>query len=305
MFRFSDYLRICRENKGVTQTELVDELIAADSVFHSLDATTLSRWERGVSKPALSKQTLIIKYFSNHFGRVYPFLEEAEPIKIEKSFCAIGFSKMLGRHKMVMDFPTQSMDINLFRIQLFQDSSHQQTAVRKNYLILKELYGSNFSEQQHQMLAEHPANYFSICDYMGDYYGHFFALKLTTVAFEKVINFSITIDQLTLDDIAAQDEVGSYYYFGFFSIGEVVISLIWINFYTHLIKEQKRVRNLGATIVTKEGETIAKNMNTENTCSIEVGGQTISSFQATPAQMLITENIVKMLFNPESCPELH
>ncbi|MBN2646925.1 MAG: helix-turn-helix transcriptional regulator [Thiotrichales bacterium] len=303
MFRFSDYLRICRENRAITQTELVDELLALDDTFQALDVTTLSRWERGVSKPALGKQTLMIQYFSRHFGRVYPFLEEAEPITIEKSFCALGFSKLLGRHKMVMEFPTRLMDIQQFSIQFYAESVHKSNALRKNYLILRELYGATFSETLHQELAENPQNYFAICDYQGDYFGHFFALKLKPDTFNRLMDFSLSVDQIQLNDVCGPQELGCYYYFGFFSIGELVISLIWIHFYTLLIKEQNHIQQLGAMIVSKEGETIAKNMNTQVLHSRQVNGQTISNFQATPAQMLITENVVKMLFNPESCPE--
>lgn len=305
MFKFSDYLRICRENKGVTQSELVDELINNDPTFSSLDATTLSRWERGVSKPALSKQTLIIKYFSRYFDRIYPFLDEAEPIEIEKSFCAIGFSKLLGRHKMVMDFPTKHMDTKLFKVNFYKESNHKMTALRRNHMIMQEIYGPQFCDQLHQNLAQHPSNYFAICEYQDDYYGHFFALKLKPEVFKRLMDFTMRADEVTVADIAEDDEVGSYYFFGFFSLGELVISLIWIHFYTQLIKQQKSIADLGAMIVSKEGEVIAKNMNTECINTIEIQGTTIMNFQASVDQMLITENVVKMLFNPESCPENH
>ncbi|BBP46208.1 hypothetical protein THMIRHAS_15810 [Thiosulfatimonas sediminis] len=305
MFKFSDYLRICRENTGVTQTELVDALIQNDSAFNSLDATTLSRWERGVSKPALSKQTLIIKYFSQYFGRIYPFLEEAEPIEIEKSFCAIGFSKLLGRHKMVMDFPTKNMDTKLFKVKPFHDSLHKMTALRRNHMIMQEIYGPQLCYTLHENLATNPSNYFAICEYQGDYYGHFFALRLKPEVFRRLMNFNMRADAISLLDIAPADEIGCYYFFGFFSLGEKVISLIWIHFYTQLIKQQKTIADLGALIVSKEGEIIAKNMNTECVNAIEIQGITMMNFQASIDQMLITENVVKMLFNPESCPENH
>lgn len=305
MFKFSDYLRICRENIGATQSEMVDQLLKIDTTFNSLDATTLSRWERGVSKPALSKQTLIIKYISRYFDRIYPFLEEAEPIEIEKSFCAIGFSKLLGRHKMVMDFPTNHMDTKLFQVKFYHESEHQMTALRRNHMIMQEIYGPQLCDQLHEKLAQHPSNYFAICEYQNDYYGHFFALRLKPTVFKRLMDFTMRAEELTVEDIANDDEMGSYYFFGFFSLGELVISLIWIHFYTQLIKQQKSIEDLGAMIVSKEGEIIAKNMNTECINMIDVQDTTIMNFQASIDQMLITENVVKMLFNPESCPENH
>lgn len=303
MFSFSDYLKICREEKGVTQNELVEELVELSRDFESLDNTTMSRWERGVSKPSLTKQTSIIRYFSDHFGRIYPFIEHAERIDIEQSFCALGFSKLLGRHKLVMNFPTQHMDKKSFATLRFNDSQLQSNAVIRNLFMIKELYGKDLCPDSHLQLAKNPANYCAVCEYDGEYYGHFFALKLKPDIFKKMMAFQYPIEALCQENIAAEDEAGSYYFFGFFGMSDLVISMLWINFYSWLIKEQDLIQEAGALIASKEGIMIAKNMNIECVASVEMGERTYHSFVGTPQHMLIAENVVKMLFNPENCPE--
>ncbi|WP_130538312.1 helix-turn-helix domain-containing protein [Thiomicrorhabdus indica] len=303
MFQFNDYLRICREHQNLTQSELVTALCVYDKTFESLDTNTLSRWERGVSKPSLSKQTLLVHYFSESFDRIYPFIEQAERIEIEKSFCAIGFSKMLGRHKLVMSFPCQHMDKSRFLIKLIQDSHLKQSAISKNLLIFQEMYNLPLSSDTLQKMANIPSNHFSVCEYDSEYYGHFFALKLKPSVFEQAMNFLIDFNQLSENDIAKEDELGNYLFFGFFGMSDIVISILWVHFYSWVIKQQSHILEMGAIITSKEGEMIAKNMNTEKYASLESKNRHYQSFRATTKQMLITDNVVKMLFNPESCPE--
>lgn len=303
MFQFSDYLRICRENQNLTQSELVATLFAFNPSFECLDTNTLSRWERGVSKPSLTKQTLIIQYFSESFKRIYPFIEEAERIDIEQSFCALGFSKLLGKHKLVMSFPTQHMDKKRFQTKLIQESHLKQSALSKNLLMFQEMYSLSLPAAAQQRMAELDSNHFAICEYDDEYYGHFFAIKLRPDAFESALRFELNFAELDSHHIAKDQECGSFLFFGFFGMSDVVMSILWVNFYSWVIKKQSYILEMGAIITTKEGEMIAKNMNTENFFEKELNDKLYRSFRATVKQMLITDNVVKMLFNPESCPE--
>ncbi|WP_156102037.1 helix-turn-helix domain-containing protein [Vibrio diazotrophicus] len=58
---FSEYISLIREDIGCTQSELLDLLQNYSSSFEKLDLTTLSRWERGVTKPKTSKQILVCR----------------------------------------------------------------------------------------------------------------------------------------------------------------------------------------------------------------------------------------------------
>ncbi|WP_017021987.1 helix-turn-helix domain-containing protein [Aliivibrio logei] len=61
MITFSDYLQKVRVEKNLTQQNLLEQLIQSSEAFAKLDLTTLSRWERGVTKPKLEKQLLVAR----------------------------------------------------------------------------------------------------------------------------------------------------------------------------------------------------------------------------------------------------
>ena len=64
---FNEYLKQCRENSQLTQEQLVNDLYSFDiDSFRGLDTTTLSKWERSVIKPKLSRQVKIIQYFQHN-----------------------------------------------------------------------------------------------------------------------------------------------------------------------------------------------------------------------------------------------
>ena len=59
---FANYLKRLRSNRGLTQQQVIDYLSENDTSFRSLDITTYSRWERGVTTPKISKQILVEKW---------------------------------------------------------------------------------------------------------------------------------------------------------------------------------------------------------------------------------------------------
>ncbi|WP_158134527.1 helix-turn-helix domain-containing protein [Photobacterium damselae] len=62
---FSNILKQHRDETGLTQQELVDNLNAYHSCFTKLDVVTLSRWENGKTLPPLKKQFIVYDYTKN------------------------------------------------------------------------------------------------------------------------------------------------------------------------------------------------------------------------------------------------
>lgn len=60
---FKQFLKTNRLKKGLSQNNLLLELINYHESFSSLDVTTISRWERGLSKPTAKRQVLIAQFF--------------------------------------------------------------------------------------------------------------------------------------------------------------------------------------------------------------------------------------------------
>lgn len=53
---FGDIIRSFRVNNGLSQTNFVDAVQRSNDSFNNLDVVTLSRWERGVTTPHLTRQ---------------------------------------------------------------------------------------------------------------------------------------------------------------------------------------------------------------------------------------------------------
>ncbi len=304
MFKFSNYLTKCREQMGFTQSELVEKLIDSQSGFGALDATTLSRWERDVSKPSLSKQTAMIHYLSNYFGRIYPFIGNGDKFDIEKGFRGTDFTGLIGRHKdLVMKFPTRQMRKSAFIVGKFSDSEHQKSAFDNNLHIYAELYKRQLKIEQLAAFAKNPNNLFLVCDHDGQYFGHLFLLRLKPQVFDELIHFKREDSTLTDTDIAAMDEVGSYYFYGMFAMSDQIVALLAVHVYSCLIRHQKQVKEIGMVITSKEGQVMAVNMNMQHQAQQKTEQQINHSFRASLVEMLINDDVVKMLFNPEDCPE--
>ncbi|EHA1080030.1 helix-turn-helix domain-containing protein [Photobacterium damselae] len=81
---FSNILKQYRDETGLTQQELVDNLNAYHSCFTKLDVVTLSRWENGKTLPPLKKQFIVydymkkLPYIINNISYLNSYIEKSE-----------------------------------------------------------------------------------------------------------------------------------------------------------------------------------------------------------------------------------
>jgi transcriptional regulator with XRE-family HTH domain len=61
--KFREFLKVNRQRKGMSQRELVLQLMLHDDSFSTLTIMTLGRWERGDTTPSTKKLFLICDYF--------------------------------------------------------------------------------------------------------------------------------------------------------------------------------------------------------------------------------------------------
>ncbi len=57
---FGEIIRSFRKQSGLSQLDFVNALQKSSSNFDNLDVVTLSRWERGATKPHLNRQNEIL-----------------------------------------------------------------------------------------------------------------------------------------------------------------------------------------------------------------------------------------------------
>ena len=292
---FGSYLKLCRQNLNFTQLELVQELYSFDKVFEKLDVNTLGRWERTVTKTPLSKQVKILEYIFTKFNLYFPFLKMNEIAEIEKKFSSKQVYKFLGKHKqLIMNFPTTQSHTKDFIIKHAQSSIHQETAFSTAINICDDMYGEGrfYSVETLNAFADFSSTLFLICEYKEQYFGHAFFICLKNDAYEKVMNFKMDYMDITVEDLASSNEKGSYMSMGLFAMNENAIALLFVRFYAYLIINQNNISKVGTQISDTDAVNMAKNFGLKKRAS----SKDLISYDASIKEVLLTEQIIKMLF---------
>jgi len=299
---FSSYIKKCRSNLGFTQIELVSELFKFNQLFNGLDANALGRWERAFAKPPLFKQVKILEYFFEKFDYFFPFLDMDDVTTIEKQFSAEGIEKLLGTHKQtVMNFPTMRSDNNNFNIKLAHESSHLDTAIATAINICDDLYGAGryYDEKTLQEFSLSPRTLFMICEYKEQYFGHSLFVCLKTKIYNKILNFQMDYEDITISDLAVDNEDGSYISIGLFAMNKKALSLLFIRFYAYLIMNQKQISYIGTLVSKDDAIEIATNFGLKKGAI----NKDLIAYNGSIKDVLLTEQIIKILFAPSSLPE--
>ncbi|MFS1463019.1 helix-turn-helix domain-containing protein [Vibrio lentus] len=92
---FGDYLKELRLSLGLTQSELAVKLNLADEEFRSLDVVTLSRWERGKTKPTLAKCLRILRCLQIDLSRFYDLIPNPNETKLLDKFVKLRFDNRI------------------------------------------------------------------------------------------------------------------------------------------------------------------------------------------------------------------
>jgi len=299
---FSSYIKKCRLNLGFTQIELVSELFKFDQIFNGLDSNAIGRWERAFAKPPLFKQVKILEYFFEKFDYYFPFLDMENVKTIEQQFSTKGIEKLLGTHKqLVMNFPTMRSDNNQFSIRLPKESSHLNTAIATAINICDDLYGAGryYDEKTLQKFSLSSRSLFIICEYKEQYFGHSFFICLKTNIYNKILDFQMDYEDITTADLAVDGEDGSYMSIGIFAMNKKALSLLFIRFYAYLIMYQKQISYIGTLISEEDAIEIATNFGLKRGAT----NKDLTVYSASIKDVLLTEQIIKILFAPSSVPE--
>ena len=293
---FNRYIKLCRTNLGLTQADLVSELYNFDAMFNKLDVNTLGRWERAVTKAPLSKQVKILHYFFEKFDFYFPFLEMNNIKKIEQRFSTESVHRFLGKHKkIVMSFPTINSNKNDFIILHARESKHKETAFATAINVCDDMYGSGrfYSLETLESFVEHPSSLFLLCEYKKQYFGHAFFIYLKQEVYTKVMSFEMDYMDISPEDLASKNEPASYFSMGLFAMNERAMALLFVRLYAHLIIEQKKILEIGTLISDADAVNIAINFGLKKSLT----QQDLIAYSATTKAVLLTKQIVKMLFS--------
>ena len=297
---FSTYLKLCRENSGLTQEELVYALYAYDiDNFKYLDNSMLSKWERNFAEPKTLKQVSIIKYFQKQTGLALPCLDGYSVDDVEEIICKAGMKDLLGKSKeLVLNFPSEVMGADDLRIFELHDSNMFDKVININMDLDKDFNHNttHLKSTQFKEWALHPSSSFFVCVYKDAFFGLLFTLKLKQEVFEKIMNFEIRENELTVDDFASFKQIGSSIMISFFAMNEKSASILFLRYYAYLIANQKVIAEVGYVTMMEDTKKLMGNMNFYHCASETIDKELeVQTYRMTLPDFMACENVVKTI----------
>ena len=306
--QFNEYLKSCRENISLTQEQLAQDLYIFDTeCFTSIDSNTLSKWERNIVKPQISKQVLILQYFQEQTHSALPCFDTYNVQEAEEIICKRGMKNLLGNSKeLVLNFPSESMQADDLHIYSLRNSENLEKILDINLGLDKDFNHdtTGFHAEQFKAWALHPSSSFFACEYQSQFFGLLFTLRLKPEVFERIMDLKMEERDLSVDDFASFEEIGCNYIISFFAMNEKAASLLFIRYYAHLIANQKVIAEVGLATMMKDAKQLIANMNLLYHGSKSIGKDLeMQTYRETLANFLASEKVIKMILSKQDCPE--
>ena len=296
--KFSKYISTCRGNLQYTQEELVQKLYYFDDTFKGLDINTLSRWERGLTKPSYERQVKMIEFFSQETNMVFPYFEEL-CTNIEDEVCSTAVSNLIGNNKqLIMNFPSDSMELEEIKITHLRNSLQIDQTIGLSQSILQGLVKVPlpFNEEDIKRVAIHPSNFLLVAQFQNQFFGMLFVLRVKPNILEDLLSSRKEWYKLEDEDFASFDEVGSNFIFNFYAYNSKVASLLFVRFFAYLIANRNSIKDIGSHTVHDQGKKLLRNLNMKLVGEFDFPQIKLASHKASICEVLVNEDILKMIF---------
>jgi len=305
---FGQYLKKCRKEYGLTQDQLVEALYAMDpELFGSLDASALSKWERGVSQTSFHKMGMMLRLFQKLGDTPLPCIEEREPELVEKGFCEEAMHYLIGtppKH-LVIDLQMNRLGAQHFSVIPLRHFDRMDELLEIHQNLHENLVPSynRLRIEQLKAWALHPESLFFVVLYKHTLLGLFFSIRLRTECFDDLMSFRKMRRELSVEDFAREDEAASILLLSFFSLDSRVASLLLMRLYAHLVAHQNRIREVGLATSLPELERMVERMNLRVHGSKKIDGTTHIAYRNDLFNLLSNETAMRLLFPKEACRE--
>jgi hypothetical protein len=275
--------------------------------FEGLDSGTLSKWERNVTRPKISRQVSILKYFQQKSGVALPCWDKYGMEETEKIICQTGMHNLLGKSKqLVLNFPSSMIAMEELKVYQLRNTESIEKIIAIN-IDLDRDFNREYSSLGNAHFLEwalHPSNSFFVCEYQEQFFGLLFTLRLKPEVFRKVIHFEKREDELTIDDFASFDEKGSNYIVSFFALSDKAAAILFIRYYAHLIANQHNTEEVGLGTMMEDARKLIGNMNLKPVAAKQMAdGRVLQMYSERLPEFLASEKVLKMIFSTQSCPE--
>lgn len=303
---FKEYLKRCREKHGLTQEKLVQELYFFDDRFENLDMVTLSRWERGVTQPGIERETLIIRFFRRYEDAVIPCMKNSESEDVEKEFCAIAIRNLLGKNRrLILNFPAGVVQFDDLKTSHVRHAEEIDRLLDIPHRLIDGMAAEHVHMEKEKLkaLALYPENLFLYTTFKEEFFGLLFTIRVKKTVFDELMDFRKRPDEIAFEDFAKEGEKGCSYVHAFFAYDDKSATHLFLRYYAHLIANQNLIAEVGAVTGSDGAGKLASRLYLKKASEKEVGGSRLVSYRAPLEDVLINENVIKMFFKKQRCPQ--
>jgi len=298
---FAQYLKKCRENYGLTQEELARELyLHSEEEFSGVDASVLSKWERGILHPGYRRKAKILAYFQTLSRQPLPCWQGKDPEYIERSICRKGMDYILTRppRELVVDLSMDLLKVDDFRIIPLRhfDRKEELLEVHLNLHAHINPPFSRLSLEQFETWSLHPDSFFYVVLYKRTFLGLLFAQRLKWESYRELMEFRRRKNELTLDDLADADEEAGINLIAHFSLDSRVTSMLMVRFYAYLIAHQETIREVGIYTPLEDLHRVAERMNLPPRLIRQIDGHRYKTYRNTLEGIMASEGAMRLLF---------
>ena len=265
MQAISKILTAYRKKCQLTQEQLCVDFSLFSDEFISLTPVTLSRWENGVSRASLFRQRLIMKYLiSKELLKSEPFCSivkerlEALPEPLSTVFDHTYES-------IIHNFPDFRVDLDAYEyIRIDEITSTELLLHIIDIEVASHATGYyQTSPQQLRTLSEHPSSFSLLIERNGQHLGHFIMYKLKPESAKKIVHYTLSEHDIKLSDLAAVDEIGSYYVHAFFAVNPLLSAVLNTQAYLHFFELFESIDDIVILSSRKDGVRLARSYGIE------------------------------------------
>lgn len=300
---FSDYIKNCRAKYKLTQEDFVDQLREYDDIFAALDTVTLSRWERDITHPNIKRQTSILRYFKNRYGRYLSCMQTSD-IESEKEQILQRLSQytLKNTKELILNFPSQNIatdDLKITKLTEFQEYEQ----IINISLGLNQEFTSNLSKLDFKHFlhfANQESASFYICTYQEQFFGLCFSLHLKDKAFEDLLEHKLKEEDITSEHFVKDNEEGSIYLLNFFAYAPKIATVLFLKFYNEILQKQEYIHEVGGGSIIEDGKKLLQNLNLKHHKTCTVKKFQIDFYKTSLQDFLINQNTLKVFFTKRS-----
>jgi transcriptional regulator with XRE-family HTH domain len=305
-FEFSDFLKHFRERHDLTQEQFVQVIYDYDDEeFLGVDTVTLSRWERGQTKPSKSRQLKLFKALQAYSDQAFP-IAVGDKSNIEEYLCKVATARIIGKSAyLVFDVPPGMMKPEHIVVNQLRNLDDYKRMIPFFHALHRDHTEDELGlmPEHFASWALHPGSLFLVAIYYGQISGALFSLRLKRQAAEAVREGALRLCDIRSEEhLADFGEPSVVWPFIFFAYSMANGSLLLIRHYAHLIAHQEDIEGLGAIAAHADGAKMIERFGMEPS-DTDLGSRRLTLYYAPLKAILGRPPVLEMIFSKQDCPE--